>query len=192
MSADDATTGPSPSSPDFDLQVSGIATLGDPLRRALYRSVISRTGPVNRDQVAEGAGVARHVVKFHLDRLADEGLLAVEYARPARELAVSLPQRDDQLARRLLARAVTDPEREGIAVGLALGRAARRTGGALGDRARRVAGAPPTPTNLLAAATGVLVECGDEPRTGGRSPRRFRTAAERDLAGSSKAAGRSR
>ena len=186
MSAEDATTGPAPSSPDFDLQVSGIATLGDPLRRALYRYVISRAGPVNRDQVAEGAGVARHVVKFHLDRLADEGLLAVEYARPAgrrggpgagrpaklyrraaREFAVSLPQRDYQLAGRLLARAVTDAEGEGIAVGLALGRAARRTGRALGDRARRVAGARPTPTALLAAATGVLVECGYEPRADG-------------------------
>ena len=83
MAAEDATTSPAPSSPDFDRQVSGIAALGDPLRRALYRYVISRAGPVNRDQVAEGAGVARHVVKFHLDRLADEGLLAVEYARPA-------------------------------------------------------------------------------------------------------------
>ena len=135
MVAEDATTSPAPSSPDFDLEVSGIAALGDPQRRALYRYVISRAGPVNRDQVAEGAGVARHVVKFHLDRLADEGLLAVEYARPpgrrgpgagrpaklyrrsARELAISLPQRDYQLAGRLLARAVTDAEREGIAVG---------------------------------------------------------------------------
>ena len=87
-------------------------------------------------------------------------------ARP-RELAVSLPQRDYQLAGRLLARAVTDAEREGIAVGLALGRAARRTGHALGDRARRAAGARPTPTDLLAAATGVLVDCGYEPRTDG-------------------------
>ena len=116
MDADDATTSPAPSSPDFDRQVEGIATLGDPLRRALYRYVISRPGPVNRDQVAEGAGVARHVVKFHLDRLADEGLLAVEYARPAGrggpgagrpaklyrraagEVTVSLPPRDYQLA----------------------------------------------------------------------------------------------
>ena len=79
----DATTSPAPSGPDFDRQVAGIAALGDPLRRALYRYVVSRPGPVNRDQVAEGAGVARHVAKFHLDKLADEGLLAVEYARPA-------------------------------------------------------------------------------------------------------------
>ncbi len=181
----DAKTGPAPSTPEFDQQVSGIAVLGDPLRRTLYRYVISRAGPVSRDQVAEGAGVARHVVKFHLDRLADEGLLAVEYARPpgrggpgagrpaklyrraARELAVSLPQRDYQLAGRLLARAVTDAEREAIAVGLALGRAARRTGHELGDRARRAAGPRPTPPDLIAAAMGALVDCGYEPRIDG-------------------------
>jgi predicted ArsR family transcriptional regulator len=185
MAAEDVTTSPAPSNPDFDRQVSSIATLGDSLRRALYRYVISRAEPVNRHQVAEGAGVARHVVKFHLDRLAEVGLLAVEYARPAgrrgpgagrpaklyrrsaRELAVSLPQRDYQLAARLLARAVTDAEREGVAVGVALGQAARRTGRALGDRARRIAGARPTSAGLLAAATGVLVECGYEPRPDG-------------------------
>ena len=50
---------------------------------------------------------------------------------------------------------------------LALDRAARRAGRALGDRARRVAGARPTPTDLLAAAMGVLVESGYEPRPDG-------------------------
>ena len=185
MAVDDATTSPQSSSADFDTQVVGIAALGDPLRRSLYRYVTSREGPVNRDQVAEGAGVARHVAKFHLDRLADEGLLAVEYARPpgrrgpgagrpaklyrrsARELAVSLPPRDYRLAGRLLARAVTDAEREGIVVGLALGRAARHTGRALGDRARRAVGDQPTPDDLRAGAVGALVECGYEPRTDG-------------------------
>jgi predicted ArsR family transcriptional regulator len=125
------------------------------------------------------------VAKFHLDRLADEGLLAVGYARPAgrrgpgagrpaklygrsaRELAVSLPPRDYQLAGRLLARAVSDAQRDGIAVGLALGRAARRTGRALGERARRAAGARPTPAGLLTAAADVLVECGYEPHADG-------------------------
>ena len=59
MAVDDANTSPQSSSPDFDTQVVGIAALGDPLRRSLYRYVASREGPVNRDQVAEGAGVAR-------------------------------------------------------------------------------------------------------------------------------------
>ena len=68
-------------------------------------------------------------MKFHLDKLVNDGLLAVEYARPpgrrgpgagrpaklysrsSRELAVSLPQRDYELAGRLLANAVTTTAR---------------------------------------------------------------------------------
>ncbi len=186
MAAEDTATSSTPSSSEFDRQVAGISALADPTRRALYHYVISRSGPVNRDQVAEGAGVARHVVKFHLDRLADEGLLEVEYARPAgrrggpgagrpaklyrrstRQFAITVPQREYQLAAQLLARAVTDAEREGIAVGRALDQAAWRTGQVLGDRARQDAGAWPTPSDLLAAAAGVLIDTGYEPRADG-------------------------
>ena len=184
MSSDETNNQPAPSSPSLDEQISGIAVLGDPLRRALYRHVISQPGPVNRDQVAEGAGVARHVVKFHLDRLADDGLLDVEYARPAgragpgagrpaklyrrsaRELAVSLPPRDYELAGRLLAQAVTEAERDGIRVADALARAARSTGQALGRQARQLAGPRPSQLSLLAAAINVLIDCGYEPRGG--------------------------
>ena len=131
MPPDDATATPAPASPDFDAQVTGLAALGDPLRRALYRYVVAQTAPVNRDQAAEGVGVARHVAKFHLDKLVDDGLLEVEFARPpgrrgpgagrpaklyrrsSRELAVSLPQRDYELAGRLLAKAVTDAATRG-------------------------------------------------------------------------------
>jgi predicted ArsR family transcriptional regulator len=182
MPADDTTATPAPANPDFDAQVTGIAALGDPLRRGLYRYVVAQTSPVNRDQVAEGFGVARHVAKFHLDRLVDDGLLAVEYARPpgrrgpgagrpaklysrsSRELAVSLPQRDYELAGRLLAKAVTDAQLTGVTVGDALGHAARDTGLALGQEARHNAGTRPNPSTLLAAAMSVLGDCGYEPR----------------------------
>lgn len=187
MPADDTTATPAPANPDFDAQVTGIAALGDPLRRSLYRYVIAQPGPVNRDQVAEGVGVARHVAKFHLDKLVDDGLLAVEYARPpgrrgpgagrpaklysrsSRELAVSLPQRDYELAGRLLAKAVTAAEHDGLTVGDALGQVARDTGRALGQQARQHAGARPTPSTLLAAAMTVLGESGYEPRIDGTS-----------------------
>jgi predicted ArsR family transcriptional regulator len=177
------TSTPSPSNLDFDAQVTSIAALGEPIRRAIYRYVIAQPNPVNRDQAAEGAGVARHIAKFHLDKLLADGLLAVEYARapggrtgpgagrPAklysrssRQLAVSLPQRDYELAGRLLAKAVTDAESDGITVGDALGQAARNTGLALGHQARQDAGTRPTPSTLLAAATNVLSDCGYEPR----------------------------
>ena len=185
MPPDDATATPAPASPDFDAQVTGLAALGDPLRRALYRYVVAQTAPVNRDQAAEGLGVARHVAKFHLDKLVDDGLLEVEFARPpgrrgpgagrptkfyrrsSRELAVSLPQRDYELAGRLLAKAVTDAQLEGISVGDALGHVAHDAGLALGREAHRDAGARPDAATLLAAATNVLSECGYEPRLDG-------------------------
>lgn len=187
MPADDTTATPTPSSTEFDTQITGIAALGDPLRRSLYRYVIAQPGPVNRDQVAGGVGVARHVAKFHLDKLVDDGLLAVEYARPpgrrgpgagrpaklysrsSRELAVSLPQRDYELAGRLLAKAVTTAEHDGLTVGDALGQVARDTGRALGQQARTGAGAQPKPSTLLAAAMTVLGESGYEPRIDGAS-----------------------
>ena len=185
MESDDTTASPAPSSADFDAQVTGIAALGDQLRRGLYRYVIAQPGPVNRDQVADGAGVARHVAKFHLDKLVDDGLLAVEYARPpgrrgpgagrpaklysrsSRELAVSLPQRDYELVGRLLAKAVTAVEHDGLTVGDALGQVARDAGRALGQQARQHVGAQPKPSTLLAAAITVLGESGYEPRIDG-------------------------
>ena len=186
MTSDDLTSSAAaPSTATFDAQITGIAALGDPLRRALYRYVIAQADPVNRDAAAEGVGVARHVAKFHLDKLVDDGLLVVEYARPPgrsgpgagrpaklyrrspRELAVSLPQRDYELAGRLLATAVTEAERDGTSVGDALRTVARRTGRALGDEARGIAGPRPTTSALRTAALGVLVDCGYEPRRDG-------------------------
>lgn len=185
MTADDSSTSPAPSKPDFDAQVAGISALSEPLRRALYRYVIAQIGPVSRDRAAEGAGVPRHTAKFHLDRLVDDGLLEVEFARPpgrrgpgagrpaklyrraSRELSVSLPQREYELIGRLLAKAVSDAQHTGCAVGDALGQAARGTGHTLGHQALRRAGAHPKQTSLLAAATDVLVDNGYEPRRDG-------------------------
>jgi predicted ArsR family transcriptional regulator len=167
---------------DFDTQVAGIAALGEPIRRDLYRFVVAQGDPVSRDQAAAGIGVARHVAKFHLDKLVEDGLLEVEFARPpgrsgpgagrpaklyrrsARELSVSLPERHYELAGKLLAQAVTDAERDGVEVGEALRRAAREAGHALGGRARTHAGKRPSRSALLAAATDVLIDCGYEPR----------------------------
>ncbi len=184
MAADDTTaSGARSEGDDFDARVSGIAVLGEPVRRALYRYVVAQPDPVNRDQAAEGIGVARHVAKFHLDKLVDDGLLEVEYrrafgrsgpgaGRPAkfyrrssRELTVSLPERHYELAGRLLARAIIDAEREGAPVGDALRDAARDAGRELGRQARKKAGARASRSALLASTTDVLSECGYEPRS---------------------------
>jgi predicted ArsR family transcriptional regulator len=182
VTSKEPTTARAPSSHDFDAQVTGIAALAEPVRRSLYRYVVAQPGPVSRDQASTGVDVARHVAKFHLDKLVEDGLLEVSYARPpwrrgpgagrpaklyrrsARDLAVSLPTRDYELAGRLLARAVTDAQSDGVPISDALGHAARDTGQGLGHRARQRAGRRPNRAEVLAATTGVLRDCGYEPR----------------------------
>jgi predicted ArsR family transcriptional regulator len=104
-----------------------LASLAEPVRRRLYEFVVAHGAPVDRDEAAAGAGIARPLAAFHLDRLAEAGLLDVEYrrrsgrvgpgaGRPAkfyrrasgRDIAVSLPPRDYNLAARILADAVDD------------------------------------------------------------------------------------
>jgi predicted ArsR family transcriptional regulator len=166
----------------FDARVNGIAALGEPVRRSLYKYVVGESGPVSRDQAAAGAGVARHTAKFHLDKLVDDGLLEVEFSRPpgrrgpgagrptkyyrrsAQEVAVSLPERHYDLAGRLLARAIIDSERDGVPVSGALRDAARDVGRGLGHQARERAGPRAGRTALVQAATSVLTEGGYEPR----------------------------
>ena len=95
--------------------------LGDPTRRRVYDFVAGQHEPVGRDETAGAVGIGRTLAAYHLDRLADEGLLTVRYerrsgrsgpgagrpaklyARADRELAVTVPPRDYGLAARLLA-----------------------------------------------------------------------------------------
>jgi predicted ArsR family transcriptional regulator len=109
---------------DFASLVSGIGTLNEPTRRALYLYVASRRESVSREEVAEEMDVPLHSVKFHLDRLADEGLLDVEfrrltdrtgpgagrpsklYRRSSRQLTVSLPERHYEVVGDVLAEAI--------------------------------------------------------------------------------------
>jgi predicted ArsR family transcriptional regulator len=170
---------------DFDARMSGIASLGDPVRRALYRCVVAGQSPVNRVQAAAAVGVARHVAKFHLDKLVDDGLLEVEFGRPpgrsgpgagrpaklyrrsSHELEVSVPARRYDLAGWVLARAVTNAERGRVPVREALVDAAREVGQSFGTDARVQAGPRPSRKALVAAAREVLDELGYEPRADG-------------------------
>ena len=90
--------------------------------------------PVSREQAAEARSVARSVAAFHLDKLADVGLLAVEFRRPpgrrgpgagrpaklyravGHEVAFSVPERHYDLAAAVLALAVADAERQSVPV----------------------------------------------------------------------------
>ena len=60
---------------DLAATVEGIGALAEPVRRALYDFVVASRGLVGREEAAEAVGVPVHTAKFHLDRLADDGLL---------------------------------------------------------------------------------------------------------------------
>src|SRR3954466_5859120 len=97
-------------------RVSAVGALDDPARRALLELVTARGEPVSRDEAAQALGLSRRATAFHLDRLAEAGLLTVEFrrltgrtgpgaGRPAKlyrradiEVAVSVPERHYDLA----------------------------------------------------------------------------------------------
>src|SRR3546814_21195509 len=62
-------------------QSSRIGALADPMRRALYEYVATQREPVGREEAARALDLATHKVKFHLDKLVDEGLLQTEFRR---------------------------------------------------------------------------------------------------------------
>jgi predicted ArsR family transcriptional regulator len=160
---------------DLAARLSSIASLAEPARRDLYLFVATQPEPVSRDQASAGTGLPRHAVKFHLDRLVDEGLLEVEYrrlsgrqgpgaGRPSklyrradREVAITLPERRYDLAGRILATAVHAAD-EGMGIRTAVGRAAAEEGRAVGANALAGGVAPVTAATVLAAY-------GYEPRT---------------------------
>jgi predicted ArsR family transcriptional regulator len=171
---------------DFDSRVTSVAALGEPVRRQLYRYVVGQPEPVSREQAAAALGVARHVAKFNLDKLEEEGLLEVEYARPAgrsgpgagrpaklyrrsrRDVEVSLPERRYDLAARVMAEAITIAEDKAVPIGAALREAAAEAGRELGAEAKKKAGAQASAADALTAVTEVLAGRGYEPRQAGQ------------------------
>src|ERR671932_509869 len=58
-------------------RLTAVAALAEPTRRRLYDHVVRQPDPVGRDEAAAAVGVPRATAAFHLDRLADDGLLDV-------------------------------------------------------------------------------------------------------------------
>jgi predicted ArsR family transcriptional regulator len=164
---------------DIDQQLAGLAGLGDPIRRALYRYVAERGVPVSRDDAAQAAGISRPLAAYHLDKLVDDGLLEARYqrrggrrgpgaGRPAkhyvradRQIELSLPTRDYAALAELLAGAV-EADRSGAAKA-ALSRTAASLGAELGTEAASHPGADGHPNQVLAALRQVLAARGYEP-----------------------------
>ena len=129
--------------------VSAVASLEEPTRRRIYEHVRACQAPVSRDEVAEALIVQRRTAAFHLDRLAEQGLLVVSFARrtgrsgpgagrPAKlyqrsphGLSVSLPPRRYDVVGRLLAGAFVEAQQCGEPPGEVLERRARDLGRAL-------------------------------------------------------------
>jgi predicted ArsR family transcriptional regulator len=155
-----------------------VALLAEPNRWEIYREVLRR-GELGRDAAARALRITRSLAAFHLDRLAEAGLLEVGFrrlsgrtgpgaGRPAKvyrpahgDLAVTVPPRNHELAARILAEAVRadSPGR------LPLARVARRAGRAIGEEARRRAGPRPGRDRLAKSVAATLEDRGFQPTT---------------------------
>ena len=129
-----------------DASIQAVAALDEPTRRRLYDHVVAEPEPVSREEAAATLGVPRTTAAFHLDKLVEEGLLTVGYerrtgrtgpgaGRPAklyrrsdREIGVSFPERQYDVAGQLLATALEDAEASGSSPRRALERRAREYG----------------------------------------------------------------
>jgi predicted ArsR family transcriptional regulator len=145
-----------------------VALLQEPLRRRLYEYVVGQDHEVSRAEAAQATGAPRTLVAFHLDKLAEAGLLATAsrrvsgrsgpgagrparlYSRAPGERQVSLPPRDYRTAADLLAEVAEEARLD-----ITLWTAARRRGSALRD-------AEPAPTSRD-DALAVLARRGYEP-----------------------------
>src|SRR6476661_1663943 len=134
-------------------RVAAVASLTDAKRLQLFELVAASPRPVGRDEVAEAAGMARSTVSFHLDRLVQDGLLAVEFHKPAgrtgpgsgrpakmyrtvgSEVGASVPDRNYDLAGELMAAAIEASQVEGAPVGESLRAAAFARGRELAEHA---------------------------------------------------------
>ncbi|KIS26904.1 ArsR family transcriptional regulator [Arthrobacter sp. SPG23] len=105
-------------------RIAAVASLGDETRRKLFAFVAASSGPAGRDEAAAALEIPRSTASFHLDRMAQDGLLAVEFrklggkagpgsGRPAKmyrlaqpEVGASVPDRNYDLAGELMASAI--------------------------------------------------------------------------------------
>ena len=166
--------------------VAAISALGEPTRRALYDFVVASADWVSRERAAEATGLERGNAAHHLDRLAADGLLDVDYqrlsgrqgpgaGRPAklyrrarRDIDVTLPRRDYGVAARLLAEAADRSRTDGTDIQTALDDAAAAEGRRLADEIRtRHNGGGEAPDETRSAVLQALEAHGFEPISDG-------------------------
>src|SRR5215472_793937 len=133
-----------------------VALLAEPTRRQLYLYMRERQKPVSREEAARDTGIKPRLAAFHLDRMAEAGLLDVEYrrlsgrvgpgaGRPAkvyslssRSFSVDVPQTRYALAASMMAAALSanSPGADGAE---SLRDVATTAGESLGDEIQRQA-----------------------------------------------------
>jgi predicted ArsR family transcriptional regulator len=107
-----------------DRNLKALSLLDEPVRRRLFDWVLDQARPVGREEASQALKISRPLATFHLDKLADAGLLESGYqrltgrtgpgaGRPARvywrsqqEFNVHVPQRHYERAAELFATAL--------------------------------------------------------------------------------------
>jgi len=157
--------------------VMAVALLAEPTRQRLYLYVRERGEPVGREEAARHAAIKPRLAAFHLDRMAEAGLLDVDYrrlsgrvgpgaGRPAkvysvssRSFSVEVPQTRYGLAASMMATALSAGDSRGD--GKSLQDVATAVGESLGGEIRQQAR---TKGARLEAVQRKLNQLGYEPR----------------------------
>lgn len=179
-------------------QIASLSSLDDQLRAKIFFHVARSGDYVTRDQVAKALRITRRTAAFHLDKLAEAGLVEVSfkrvsgrtgpgagrssklYRRSSRRLNVSIPSRNYELMARLLASVVKHTigalaphqlESQARAFGLSQGAAARKQVSRASSRKRR-----------LQVLVDELTRLGFEPFDDGNGTLRLRNCPYHDMA----------
>jgi predicted ArsR family transcriptional regulator len=122
-----------------------LALLDEPIRRRLFDHVRASPEPVTREEAADAVGISRSLAAYHLDKLAEQALLATSHRRPEGrtgpgagrpakvyaaqgEVSVSVPPREYELAADLLAEAAETSDEARAALDAVATRAGKRLG----------------------------------------------------------------
>jgi len=163
--------------------------LSEPTRRRIYDSVRNADAALSREDVAVRTGINRRLVSFHLDRLAEGGLLSVGYARPSgrsgpgagrpakqftattADVDITIPPRRYDIAARVLAEAI-DTAGVGVDVKAHALSIAEQQGRHIGGL--RAAGGQIDATQAVELAVTALTDLGYEPEIDGGGDVRLR------------------
>lgn len=175
--------------------IASLSTLNDRVRASVFLHVAGSGVDVTREEAAKALGITRRAAAFHLDKLAEAGLVDVSfkrttgrtgpgagrssklYRRSARRLNVSIPARNYELMARLLASVV---ERQ--AEPLTLETPARAFGESIGAAARKQTSSHPSRERLMQVLVEELTGRGFEPFADDDGTLRLRNCPYHDMA----------